>query len=501
MILIVDDKPENVYSLKATLELHSFAADTAYSGEEALKKALKHTYSLIILDVQMPGMDGFEVAEILAGSTHTRDMPILFLSAANTEKKFITRGYSAGAIDYLVKPIDTDILLLKVKTFNRLYEQKRELNQVQRHLKSEIEFRKTAQVQIQEKAQELRSILESMPQIAFTATSQGDIDFVNEQWFAYVTSTLNFPANHPDDPDINTAWQQTVLSGKPMEIEIRLKKLKDKVYRYHLLRAIPVREKNKLVKWVGSFTDIEEQKQAIKKKDEFLSIASHELKTPLTSIKAYLQLLVQMTTADNASKSFMERTLLQVNKLDTLINDLLDVSKIENDKLKFEMVPLNFNSLLEATLEIFKQIYPTHRLIVHGTQTLWVNGNAARLEQVIFNFLTNAIKYAPNSKEIIITSKLTEQQELYFSVQDFGIGIIAENQAAIFDKFYRVSDSAMHIQGLGIGLYICSEILKMHQARYGVNSQPGKGAVFYFVLPVIEYPIHQLTSSLHENIT
>lgn len=485
MILIVDDKPENVFSLKSILELHSFTTDTALSGEEALKKTLRQAYALIILDVQMPGMDGFEVAEILAGSSHTKDTPIIFLSAVNTDKKFITRGYSSGAIDYIVKPIDPEILLLKVNTFNRLYEQNRELNLVQQHLKSEIEFRKKAQLQMQEKAQELHSILESIPQIAFTATTGGVIDFVNDKWYAYTPSTHYFPVSHPDDPHIMDEWRKAIVSGEPMELETRIKTNNQLHFRYHLLRAIPIIEDGKIVKWVGSFTDIEEQKQAIKKKDEFLTIASHELKTPLTSIKAYVQLLGELIPTENTAKPYIDRTLLQVNKLDTLINDLLDISKIESDKLKFELTPLNFDELLNLTLDIFQKIYPSYTIIKKGKADVCIKGNAVRLEQVIINYLTNAIKYAPDSKEIHVLTELQSNQ-LYFAVQDFGMGISAEHQQSIFNKFFRVSESAPHIQGLGIGLYICSEILKMHHASFGVKSEPGQGSVFYFVIPVID---------------
>src|SRR5688500_11835465 len=123
MILIVDDKPENLFSLKTILERHGFKVDTALSGEEALKKVLRHTYSLIILDVQMPEMDGFEVAEALTGSSRSKQTPILFLSAVNTDKKFITKGFESGAVDYITKPVDPDILILRVRTFYRLYEQ------------------------------------------------------------------------------------------------------------------------------------------------------------------------------------------------------------------------------------------------------------------------------------------------------------------------------------------------------------------------------------------
>ncbi|WP_431217274.1 response regulator [Puia sp. P3] len=181
MILIVDDKPENIFSLKTILELHSFPTDTALSGEEALKKILRNSYALIILDVQMPGMDGFEVAEAISGYSKARDIPIIFLSAASTDKKFITKGYSSGAMDYITKPIDPDILLLKVKTFYRLYEQNRELVRIQASLRSEIEFRKKVEGELQERAGELHSILESIPQIAFTTRADGRIEFVNEQ--------------------------------------------------------------------------------------------------------------------------------------------------------------------------------------------------------------------------------------------------------------------------------------------------------------------------------
>ncbi|MEO5591210.1 MAG: response regulator [Chitinophagaceae bacterium] len=484
MILIVDDRPENIFSLKSILELHSFSVDTATSGEEALKKTLKNNYSLIILDVQMPGMDGFEVAELLSGNKNTSDIPLIFLSAVNTDKKFITKGYSSGAIDYIVKPIDTDILLLKVKTFHRLYEQNRELVLAQDKLQSEIEFRKKAQQQIQEKAQELNGILGSIPQVAFTATASGNIDFVNGHWYEYSDAVSNFPVVHPDDPCIAGEWEKMLLSGEPLDIELRIAKLNTSEFKCNLLRVVPVKENNIPVKWVGTFTDIEEQKQVARRKDEFLSIASHELKTPLTSIKAYVQLLDKMVKTDEQTKNFVDRTLVQVNKLDDLINDLLDISKIENGKLKFELQPVDFKQLLSSTLEMLRQIYPGVIINRKGTAGASIQGNALRLEQVIINFISNAIKYSPKSKEIEVSTLITPDNELYFSVKDWGIGISKENQEYIFGKFYRVSEASLHASGLGIGLYICSEILKRHNADFGVISEPGEGSQFYFKLPI-----------------
>lgn len=377
MILIVDDKPENIFSLKKILELHSFPTDTAQSGEEALKKILRQSYALIILDVQMPGMDGFEVAEAIGGYSKARDIPIIFLSAANTEKKFITRGYTSGGSDYITKPIDPDILLLKVKTFYRLYEQNSELNRIQASLRSEIEFRKKVQDELQE---------------------------------------------------------------------------------------------------------------AIKKRDEFISIASHELKTPLTTIKAYVQLLDRSMAEDDPTRLYVERTLVQIRKLDNLIVDLLDLSKIESGKLKFNKKRFPFDTTLCNAVEVIRQTYPDYqiRIIRGGSADIQLYGDETRIEQVIINYLTNAVKYSPENKEIQIETEIRPDNRLEVRVRDFGIGIRKDHQANIFSKFYRVEEAANRFQGLGIGLYICAEIIRRHEGEYGVDSEPGQGSVFYFCVPIIE---------------
>ncbi|HLA60277.1 MAG TPA: hybrid sensor histidine kinase/response regulator, partial [Puia sp.] len=372
MILIVDDSPENIFTLKTLLELHAFPTDSASSGEEALKKTLRNSYALIILDVQMPGMDGFEVAETLSGNSATKDIPIIFLSAINIEKKYITKGYSSGGIDYVTKPIDPDILLLRVKTFYRLYEQNRVLNQMQDSLRLEIEFRKAAQ---------------------------------------------------------------------------------------------------------------KEAQAASKRKDEFMSIASHELKTPLASVKAYVQLLDRSLVKDDRIKGYLDRTLAQINKLNSLIVDLLDTSRIENGRLKFNETFFNFNKLLKESVDMISQIYPDYKIRVSGESNALVKGDETRLEQVILNYMTNAIKYSPDIRELELHSSV-QDGFLILSVKDFGIGIPKENQADVFRKFYRVEGTAQRFQGLGVGLYICFEIIRRHNGKCWLESEVGKGSTFYFSLPV-----------------
>lgn len=484
MILIVDDKPENIFSLKTILEMHSFPTDTALSGEEALKKILRQSYALIILDVQMPGMDGFEVAEAISGYSKARDIPILFLSAASTDKKFITKGYSSGGMDYITKPIDPDILLLKVKTFYRLYEQNRELNRIQASLRSEIEFRKKVEGELQERAGELRSILESIPQIAFTTNADGKIEFVNEQWLNYAPSKQEFPLTHPDDADLARQWERTVASGEALQLEVRVRRVDSEDYRFHLLRAIPIREGDTITKWVGTFTDIEDQKEAVKRKDEFISIASHELKTPLTTIKAYVQLLDRSISAEEPTRMYVERALVQVKKLDNLIVDLLDLSKIESGKLKFNKKPFSFESVLSDAVEMIRQTYPAYTIVRKGTADVELYGDETRIEQVIINYLTNAVKYSPDHKEVQIEAGVQPGGQVYVRVKDYGIGIRKDHQSDIFSKFYRVEESADRFQGLGIGLYICAEIIRRHEGQYGVESEPGQGSTFYFTVPV-----------------
>ena len=159
MILIVDDIRANIIALKKSLELHNIEVDTAESGEEALKKVLQNNYYLIIMDVQMPGLDGFEVVKILAGNKKTKDIPVIFLSAINIEKKYIFKGYETGAVDYITKPVDIDLLILKVKTFLKIYEQQNELKLMKTLLSKEIKVRKEAQdnleVKIVERTKEL----------------------------------------------------------------------------------------------------------------------------------------------------------------------------------------------------------------------------------------------------------------------------------------------------------------------------------------------------------
>jgi signal transduction histidine kinase len=487
MILIVDDKTENLYALEKLLESKNFKVDVANSGEEALTKVLNNNYKLIILDVQMPGMDGFEVAEHLSGFKRTKDIPIIFLSAVNTNKQFITKGYASGGIDYITKPVDPDILLLKVNTFVRLYEQTIALQDVQYNLQIEIDVRKKVQLELKERAEQLHYTLESLPIIAFTAECNGKIDFVNQRWYNYSEKSSVFPITHPQDKNIEEEFEKAIKSGKAIELEARISKTKEIEYCYHLIKIIPIKDQGKINKWVGTFTGIEDQKRIEQKKDEFLSIASHELKTPLTSIKAYVQLLSRALKTHKNTKisTYLDKAQSQIYKLNELIGDLLDISKIESGELKLNKKQFDIKTLIDNCIETIKQNHIGKQIKIIGNEKeMIIFADEARIEQVLLNYCTNAIKYSPDNKSITIT-RVAANNELLIKVKDHGIGIPPEKQASIFTKFYRVEESSLKFQGLGIGLYICAEIIKKHQGNFGVESEAGKGSEFYFKIPII----------------
>lgn len=490
MILIVDDNQSNLYSLKKLLESKDFQVDTADSGEVALGKALKNDYALIILDVQMPDMDGFEVAETLAGYSKTKEVPIIFLSAVNTEKRFITRGYASGGKDYVTKPVDPEILLLKVKTFYNLQEQNLALKKTQQSLELEVKGRRESQVTMKSQIDHFHLMLESLPQIAFTITEEGSVDFVNCKWHQYSKSAKDFPETHPDDFNIKEEFERCRKKGTALELEVRIKNIESENYRYHLLRVTPVYDGDIIKNWVGTFTDIDDQKKVEKEKDEFLSIASHELKTPLTSIKAYVQLLERKLKLDkeSAEAGFVTKVQDQIEKLNTLITDLLDVSKIENGKLKINKKPTNLENVISNAIDTILQTHDENRVNIKRDgikPDILIPLDEIRIEQVLINFLTNAIKYSPKNNQVIVTTFVDEEeQEVRVNVTDFGIGIPDFKQEAVFRKFYRVEESSLQFQGMGIGLFICSEIIKQHHGNIGVSSKVDEGSTFYFTLPL-----------------
>lgn len=366
MILLVDDIPENLLSLSSHLKAHNYAVETALSGEDALKKALKQPFELIILDVQMPGMDGFEVAEALLGYSKTKKIPIIFLSANYKDTSFIKKGYQSGGTDYITKPVDIDVLLLKIGAVCKAQEQLRKLSKMKDQLEKEVEKRKLAE----------------------------------------------------------------------------------------------------------------------KKKDELLTVASHELKTPLTSIRGYHELARRsLGKDDNESRKYLDREAVQISKLSLLVNGLLDYSAIENGMMKVSKSSFGILAVVNDAIRLVQDLFPGYRIIKAGMADVSIYADRLRIEQVVTSYLSNAVKYSPDHKEVIVTLAVSAGRFI-FSVKDKGIGISAAKTRQIFDKLYRADDHFFRFQGMGIGLYICHKIIKSHQGKCWVSSEEGKGSEFFFSIPL-----------------
>jgi PAS domain S-box-containing protein len=235
-----------------------------------------------------------------------------------------------------------------------------------------------------------------------------------------------------------------------------------------------------------SIRDITDRKLLEQRKDEFISMASHELKTPITSLKGFLSLLQHRLTPHKDEKAlhYLSRIDTQVNKLVKLISDLLDISKMQTGQLVYQEERFDVDALVQEIVENVQGTTSTHRLLLEGQTQAEVFGDRDRIGQVLINLLNNAIKYSPRAN-IVLVRVAKDSRQVIISVQDFGIGIAKEHQHKIFERFYRVTDSAEKTYpGLGMGLYISCEIVKRHGGQLWVESKKGEGSTFHCVLPL-----------------
>ena len=334
-------------------------------------------------------------------------------------------------------------------------------------------------------------LADNIPVIVWTTKANRDIDYLNKQWFEYTgmdieqSKTQRSRLLHPDELEmIEKAWDNAINSQTAFQFEYRIKRASDGRVRWHLVKGEPLKdESGQVIGWFGTSTDIEDQMKQLEKKDEFISIASHELKTPLTSLKGYIELIGE-TELPEPIDSYVVKANSSLNKLQHLINDLLDVSKIKAGKLKFDTTVFNLSDLVKNCIENCKLVYPSFKITKDIATNILISGNEEHLEQVLMNLVNNAVKYSLEKKEIVIS---TEKQghTAKVSVTDFGVGLSSADQTKIFDRFYQVENNRISASGLGMGLYIAAGIIKEHNGTLSVKSELGKGSTFSFSLPLV----------------
>jgi len=237
---------------------------------------------------------------------------------------------------------------------------------------------------------------------------------------------------------------------------------------------------------VLEFQDITKRKELERQKDDFIAVASHELKTPVTSMKTYTQVLKRKfeRQGDNAAAESLGKIDTQINKLSSLIVDLLDATRTETGNLHLRQETFDLDTLVCEVVETTQLTTQKHKISIKGNTNALISADRDRTSQVLVNFLSNAIKYSPRSSTIIVHLKATKK-EVRVGVQDFGIGIPSDKIDYIFERFMRVSGPQMEtFSGLGLGLYISSEFIKRHKGTIGVESEIGDGSTFYFTIPI-----------------
>ncbi|MEP6617047.1 MAG: PAS domain-containing protein [Ginsengibacter sp.] len=300
------------------------------------------------------------------------------------------------------------------------------------------------------------------------------------EFVSYVTRIYD-----EDKSRVEKAIQSALENKIPYNIEFRILTATGKL-KWVFTSAKVLFDKHQPVRMLGATVDITKRKELERQKDEFLAIASHELKTPVTSLKAYGQMLQIMfeQKGDAYSAAALQKMDNQINKLTSLISDLLDVTKIQSGKLLMDEEAYDFNELVNEIMDTVKLTTQQHTLIKKSNEPQNIVGDKERIAQVVTNLIENAIKYSPGGDKIIIQSE-EKNGFIIFSVEDFGVGIPGSKLEMVFEQFFRVSgEEANTFPGLGLGLYISNEIIRRQNGKIWVESVEGEGSTFYFKIPV-----------------
>ncbi|GCE15585.1 ATP-binding protein [Tengunoibacter tsumagoiensis] len=481
-IVLADDNGDMREYIKRLLE-SSFEVEAVTNGALALQAIQRHKPDLVLTDVMMPEMNGFQLLQALKEHPDTSRIPVILLSARAGEEAII-EGVQAGADDYLVKPFSARELLARVttqiKTVRTRYEAEERLYELFMHVPAAV-------------------VILRGPTYVVELANPTTLKI----WGRTSEQVLHVPLFEAL-PEVRGQGLEPLLEGVMTtgipytgeELKVAIDRMGTGVLEdtYFTFVYTPLRDANQVIEGVMVFAyEVTDQVLARRKieelsrqKDEFLGIASHELKTPITSLKAYTQLLQRQfqRAGDDRAVSLLHKMESQVDRLTHLIADLLDVTKIENGHLLFSKTTFDMEKLIQEVVEDLQRTTSKHTIKYEASSSIELYADRERIEQVLINLLSNAIKYSPQADTIIVRTTRTEDT-LFTSVQDFGIGIAQEKQAHLFERFYRVEgDTQLTYPGLGLGLYISAEFVKRHQGTIWVESQEGQGTTITFSLPL-----------------
>jgi len=514
-ILIVDDQEGNLRVLEGLLEDLGVDIVTARSGEQALSALLEREFAMILLDVRMPVMDGFETAEMIRKRRRSRHIPIIFVTAVDDDVEHMTKGYSVGAVDYIMKPLNGDILRSKVKVFVELFQKGRDLANktaelTEKNLALEKEIRKRERVErILAKSRDFYlALFDEFPTLIWRSDEDGRVTYFNRSWLTFVGRTLEQEKQagwdhgiHPEERDACVAkYRAAFLAREPFETEYRMRR-KDGEYRWMLNHGRPYRNLDgSFAGFIGACYDItprkkseEETRSANAELEAFSYTVSHDLRAPLRSMSGFCQILIEdfgTKSPDRGWRDYVERISQAAKQMDSLIRDLLAFSRLARDKV--ELMPIDLEPLLKEVITDMRLDGNPARVISPGAAVM---GNRVLLSQVFSNLISNALKFmAPGTApEVRVRAEPGPEGCVRTWVEDNGIGISAEYHEKIFQVFERLNDASAY-PGTGIGLAIVRRAVGRMGGRVGVESEEGKGSRFWVDLPKASVPLQPLST-------
>ena len=513
-VLLVDDRPANLVALEATLAPLAIRTVTAVSGPEALRRLLAEEFALVLLDVQMPGMDGFETATLMKRHPRTAHVPIIFITAIHREAAHLFTGYERGAVDYLTKPFDPNILRSKVRVFVELFAKERQMRE-----QSALIHERESRDREHRTEERFRALLDSMPLCVWALGADGTPVYANRSWLEYAGADAGaqgpLAALHPEDEAaVRTDVQTALARGEPLELEYRLRSARDGSYRWHAVRFLPQRDPEGVVSgWIGTATDIENFKRAQqahaelavrerdareaaeaanRAKDEFLATLSHELRTPLNAMVGWTHMLRSRTLSPEKEQKALETIERNARAQAELIEDILDVSRIIAGKLRIEIHPLDLQPIIDVAVDAVRPAAEAKGITLDrqvGALPRPFAGDSVRLQQAIWNLLSNAIKFTPAGGRVQLDVH-SDAQQVIVQVRDTGCGITEDFKPYVFDRFRQLDSSSRRTHGgLGIGLAIVRHVVELHGGSVTCESPgEGQGATFTLRLPIRGQP-------------
>lgn len=520
-ILLVDDLPENLFSLEVILSNKNYLCVKATSGNDALKILLhEQDFAIILIDVQMPLMDGFETVELIRQIENLETVPIIFLTASMDDSTQVFKGYEAGAVDFMIKPLSPEILKAKVAVFVDLYKKTNELL-VQAERMKMLNSDVTAQKLLSKYS---LSLIEASHDPLFAISPEGKITDLNNA-SVVITGIPRAKLIGSDFIDYFTqpqmaleVYNDTFTKGSIADYPLVFCNKKGKLTEVLFNGSVYKDEKGKVLGVVIVARDVTVQKRfenelieaksnaerekhiaeaAVKSKQQFLSNMSHEIRTPMNAIIGFTKVVLK-TDLNKKQTEYLNAIKLSGDALIVLINDILDLAKVDSGKMIFAQTPFKMAFSISAMLHLFETKIQEKNLelikIYDSNIPEVLIGDPVRLHQIILNLISNAVKFTHKGKIAVYVTLLNEDEEkatIEFTIKDTGIGIAENKITSIFENFQQATNDTSRVYGgTGLGLAIVKQMVEQQQGSVSVKSEINEGSAFSFVLSFQKTTVH-----------